>query len=69
VSESDVSFWLEETYVAWEGRLMDYGRYDSKLLKLRKTDFIMRGLPLAILLVQADDGFLGASRKQKSIYT
>jgi hypothetical protein len=48
---------------------MDYGRYHSKLLRSRKTEFHVHGLMIAILTVQADDGFLGASRKQKSIYT
>jgi hypothetical protein len=69
VSESDISFYQQWTYVAWEGRLTDYSRYHSKLLKLRKTKFHVHGVPLAILHVQADEGFLGESRKQKSIYT
>jgi hypothetical protein len=62
VSESDVSFWLEETYVAREGRLIDYGRYHAKLLKSRKTEFDVHGLMIAILPVQADDGFQGHPR-------
>jgi hypothetical protein len=62
VSESDVRFCRQGTYVAREGRLTDYGRYHSKLLKLRKTKFDVHGLPLAILHVQADDGFQGHPR-------